>query len=100
MGGVQLLERSGLRRLCPTWSGKREDLLTIGGDTARVDKNWVDTKKTIFGMEKKRIVATIIEIHVNVMMSTHVYVFCGKYYLQLNRGPIGLRAKAYLASLP
>ena len=99
VGGVELLERAGLRRHCPTWSGKREDLLTIGGDTARGDKHWRDTKKAIFNTEKKKILATVIEIAVNIVMSTHIYVSCGKYFIQVNGGPIGLRSTASLASI-
>ena len=32
-------------------------------------------------------------------MSTHIYTFCGKYFIQLDGGPIGLRSTASLAAL-
>ena len=32
-------------------------------------------------------------------MTTHMYQFCGRYFLQQNGGPIGLRSTASLASL-
>ena len=31
VGGRQLINKSGLSRLCPTWKGKRSDLITVGG---------------------------------------------------------------------
>ena len=36
---------------------------------------------------------------VNLVMSTHIYVFCGKYFLQRLGGPIGLRSTATIAAL-
>ena len=53
----------------------------------------------IFESEKLRIMATVIEIAVTVVMTTHVYDFCGKIFLQTNGGPIGLRSTASLANL-
>ena len=43
--------------------------------------------------------ATVLEIMVNLVMSTHIYVFCGKYFLQRLGGPIGLRSTATIAAL-
>ena len=93
------MERANLLRLKPKWRGKREDLITVGGDKSRSDKSWKDSTKSIFESEKKRILAYFVEILVNVIMGTHVYEFCGKYFLQVDGGPIGLRSTAYLASL-
>ena len=93
------MSKSGLVRLTPKWRGKREDLITIGGDKPRENANWSDSRKEIFENEKRRIIATVVEILVNVVMSTHIYTFCGRFYLQRNSGPIGLRSTASLASL-
>ena len=40
-----------------------------------------------------------MEIVVTVIMSSHVYRFCGRYFLQADGGPIGLRSTACLASM-
>ena len=42
---------------------------------------------------------TVVEIAVNVVTSTHVYQFCGRYFLQKQGGPIGLTSTASLAGL-
>ena len=99
VGGIQLLERSGLRRLKPEWKGSKEILLKVGGDAAKDDKNWKDFKRTIFDSEKRKILATVIEIAVKLVMGSHVYVLCGNFFLQRSGGPIGIRSTACLASL-
>ena len=98
-GGREYISKSGLLRHCPKWKGGRVDLLAVGGDKSKDSNNWVDSWKEIFESEKKRIVAAVVEISVNVVMSTHVYTFCGNYYLQVDGGPIGLRSTASLAPL-
>ena len=46
-----------------------------------------------------KILPVVVEIGINLVMSTHVYTFCGKFYLQCNGGHIGLCSTACLASL-
>ena len=99
VGGNKLLDRNGLLRVKPKWKGKREDKLTIGGDAAKGESNWSHSSKTLFARDKKMILAVFVEILVHLVMSTHVYKFGGKFYLQLEGGPIGLRSTACLASL-
>ena len=99
IGGNELISSRGLGRLAPKWKGKREDLITIGGDKPREASNWSDSKREIFQSDRKKIVATMVEILTNVSMSTHVYSFCGHFYVQRNGGPIGLRSTESLASL-
>ena len=53
----------------------------------------------MFDLDKRRILATVIEVLVNLVMASHVYEFCGKFFLQCDGGPIGLRSTACLASL-
>ena len=91
--------KRGLSRLVPKWLGEREDLTSVGGAMSRDPKNWKDSPREIFDNEKKSIVAAVVEILVHIVMTTHVYQFCGKYFLQQNGGPIGLRSTASLASL-
>ena len=40
------------------------------------------------------IVATVVEISVNLIMGYHVYIFYGHYFIQKNGGPIGIRSTA------
>ena len=72
VGGEKLIERSGLRRVSPHWLGKRPDLITVGGESAREDKCWRDTKKDLFEHEKRAIVACVVEIVVTVIKGSHV----------------------------
>ena len=53
----------------------------------------------MFNVEKKRIIATVIEIAISVVMATLGYKFMGKHYLQRDGGPLGLRSTACLANL-
>lgn len=99
VGGDALLSKAKLQRLSPRWLGKREDLTTVGGSKSKDPKSWKDTNKNILTVEKKRIVATVMEILINVVMGSHVYRFAGKIFLQSNGGPIGLRSTATLAAL-
>ena len=99
VGGDTLLDRNDLLKFKPKWKGKRSDLLTIGGDSARDDNLWNCSGRTLFEGDKRRILAVVIEIAVNTVMSTHVYKFAGKFYLQRDGGPIGLRSTACLAAL-
>ena len=63
------------------------------------EEGWKDTHRTIHPSDKKKILALTVEIAVSVVMSSHVYHFCGKFYLQADGGPIGLRSTATLAAL-
>ena len=56
-------------------------------------------KQKNFKSDEKKILAVVVEIGINLVMSTHVYTFCGKFYLKCNGGHIGLRSTACLASL-
>ena len=77
IGGVGLLEKAGIGRLAPTWRGKREDLTPVGGKKSRDANFWRDTKREIFESDRKKIMALLVEILVNLVMSTHVYTFGG-----------------------
>ena len=56
-------------------------------------------KRELLDVEKKMIVALVVEVAVTVVMMSHVYTFGGKFYLQRNGGPIGLRSTACLAAM-
>ena len=98
-GGYEALRTAGLGRLCPKWSGDRPDLITVGGSKTKLDSSWIDTKQEIFESDIKKIVACVMEISINGVMSTHLYTFCGKVFLQSDGGPIGLRSTACLAAV-
>merc|ERR1711873_72834 len=57
------------------------------------------SKPEIFEADEWKILAMLVEVLVNLVMSTHVYTFNGKVYLQRDGGPIGLRSTACLAAL-
>ena len=50
-------------------------------------------------MEKKLILATVMQIAVRAVFDTHVYQFAGKIYHQQRGGPIGLRATCAIAKV-
>ena len=99
VGGLELLMKAGLSRLCPTWLGEGDDLTSFGGSKFKDPNNWRDTTKEILNIEAKKIIATVMEVVVNLAFATYVYEFCGRYFIQLDGGPIGLRSTASLASL-
>ena len=99
VGGSELIRKQGLSRLMPTWLGDREDLLAVGGSKSKEESNWSDTSREIHDFEKRKIIAAVVEVAVNVVQTTHIYKFCGKYFIQLEGGPIGLSSTASLASL-
>ena len=98
-GGYEALRAAGLGRLCPKWLGDRADLITVGGAKTKSDESWKDTDHEIFETDVKKIVACVLEIAINTVMSMHVYTFCGRVFVQADGGPIGLRCTACLAAL-
>ena len=75
IGGNELLNKAGLGRLSPVWLGDRHDLTTVGGRKSKDKKSWKDTTKDILEVEKRKIVAYMMESMVNVVMGSHVYSF-------------------------
>jgi len=73
VGGVSHLKECGLARLAPRWTGKRPDLLTVGGETGFNEDKWVYPKKTFSKLEEKMIAARVLELAVLVCMGTHAY---------------------------
>ena len=65
-----------------------------GSRPAPVDKDdhWVFPDVELTNLEKRIIVATMVQIGVLVMFNTHVYSFNGEMFLQKAGGPIGLRS--------
>ena len=79
--------------------GDRPDLLSVGGEASNSDSQWADTKREVFECEKWKILATVVEIAVNVVTSTNVFNFCVRFSLQRPSGPMGLTSTASLAGL-
>ena len=71
----------------------------LGPDSGDHLDQWRFPKITLTGLEKKKILATVIRIAVKTMFNTHVYSFDSRYYLQQQGGPIGLRATCAVARL-
>ena len=63
------------------------------------DTNWFYPTKDFTMLQKRTIMATIVQIGVLTMMSTHLYEFDGRIYLQQAGGPIGLRATCAVARI-
>ena len=99
IGGRQLVVKASLKKLCPKWLGEREDLIAVGGTKSKENTLWRDSNHLPLKSEEKKIVATVVELAVNLCMSTHIYTFAGRFFLQADGGPIGLRSTASLASL-
>ena len=98
-GGQELINQCGLERFSPRWLGDRGDLLTVGGDKSKDESMWRDSSREVFTSDMKKIAAAVLEVAIHIAMSTHVYQFCGRFFLQKDGGPIGLRSTAALASL-
>ena len=79
---LKFLKKIGLGRIAPKWLGDRADLLAVGGTKSKGDADWRHTNKEIFEVEKRKIVAYLLEAAIHVVFSTHVYKFCGKSFLQ------------------
>ena len=82
--GSELLSKAGLARLALVWKGYRTDLTTVGGSNSRKQCNWRDSKHDIWASDKKYIVAMVVEVLVNLVMSTHIYCFASRYFIQPN----------------
>ena len=91
MEGKSFLKRIGLGRIAPRWLDDRDDLITVGGLKSKSDECWKDTNTDIHESEKVKIIAHVLESAVHVVMNTHVYKFCNKFYLQSEGGPIRLQ---------
>ena len=88
---------SELKRILPVRvSGVRGARPGVSASTES-EENWIFPSVTYTQLEKKMMIATIIQIVVLVMMSTHVYSFDGKIFLQQEGGPIGLRSTCAVA---
>ena len=99
VGGNDHVEGIGLGRLNPKWKGKRESLITVGGEKSREEEMWRESRREPTEAEKRKIVAYVVEIAVHVAMSNHLYTFGGNTYIQASGGPIGMRATASLANV-
>ena len=95
---------SGLARVLPRRAkvtGTRPGMtgeVPLGPDPGgKEDDQWVFPKVCLTDLEKKMIIATVVQIGVVVMFNTHIYQFNQNYYLQKRGGPIGLRATCAVA---
>ena len=98
-GGDDHIRDIGLAEIAPRWLGKRPDLVTIGGDAMKEDKNWSKMKRVLNDQEVRLVVSRVVETAVLVCMTTHMYRFGPDLYIQCNGGPIGMRFTASLANI-
>ena len=91
---------SPLKRILPRRTSKGG---VRPGVTANTDneENWIFpvNEEQMTTMEKRMIIATVIQIGVVTMMNTHVYDFDGEIFLQKTGGPIGLRSTCAVARI-
>ena len=76
------LDPDWVPKFCPKWLGDRVDLITVGGDKSREDTMWRDSENEVFAIDLRKIVAAVLEVAVHIVMSTHIYEFCGRYFIQ------------------
>ena len=62
-------------------------------------EQWVFPEVVLTEEEKRKILAAVIRVAVEVLFSSHLYTFGGKTFLQKEGGPIGLRATCAVARL-
>ena len=99
VGGKGCLVNSKIHKLIPKWKGKRPDLVSIGGDKSKNVRNWKLVRRQLYDWEKREVISRVLEVAVITAMSTHVYSFEDKLYIQKMGGPIGMRSTASLANL-
>ena len=95
---------SDLRRVLPIRRGRTgtrpgvtgED--PLGRERGGQDQ-WRMPRVKLTDLEKRKIVAAVIRIGVVAMFNTHVYTFAGKYFVQQQGGPIGLRSTCAVARI-
>ena len=70
----------------------------MGPDSGADEKQWEWRRGVILTeRDKKRIMAEVLRLCVELMYSTHIYSFGGKFYKQREGGPIGLRSTCALS---
>ena len=62
-------------------------------------EQWVFPEIVLTEEEKRKILAAVIRVAVEVLFSSHLYTFGSKTYLQKKGGPIGLGATCAIARL-
>ena len=90
VGGKSQIDEIGLNKIAPKWLGKRQDLLTVGGDSMEEGSKWSRLRRELTTKEKKQVLARVVETAVLVCMGSHVYSFDGDIYIQCRGGPIGV----------
>ena len=99
VGGKNHVDEIGLGKISPKWLGKRQDLITVGGDSIGENDKWSKLKRELTGAEKKQVLAHVVEAAVLVCMGSHVYSFDGDLFIQCKGGPIRMRFTASLANV-
>ena len=96
------VENSDLRRVLPRRQNRKGTRPTCRGQEALGpeadgDKMWDCPEVKLKRLEKRKILARVMEIAVLTMFSTHCYTFGGRTFHQLAGGPIGLRGTGAIA---
>ena len=95
---------SPLKRVLP-WrakvGGMRPGVTGVGpmGPGGEEEPQWDFPDICLTKLEKRMLVATVVKIGILVMMTTHIYSFADRFFLQKRGGPIGLRATCAVARI-
>ena len=73
--------------------------MSVGGYLSCDLNNWRLNPHELREWEKRDIIARVLEVAVLVTMSTHVYSFGSKLFIQRSGGPIGMRSTASLGNV-
>ena len=93
-----------LRRVLPIRrhkSGTRPGVTGVGpaGATTGDQEQWEFPDVELTALEKRMIIARVMHTAVMALFRKHTYTFGGKYYLQKQGGPIGLRSTCCIARI-
>ena len=91
------IRKEGLSRIIPR---RRKRQGTRPGPTGKDPRSrdigsqeqWIFPDIVLTEDEKRRILAAVVRVAVEILFSTHLYTFGGEVFLQQKGGPIGLRA--------
>ena len=67
------------------------------GPKANDQKQWDFPPVVITEIEKKMLIGEVLRLTVEILFSTHIYSFKGRFFRQADGGPIGLRATCAIA---
>ena len=96
--GENLMNKSGLYHIIPSRSDDSK-ATSLAAENYRDLSGWRVGLKRFSDTDKREMVALLVQINTILLMSSHIYTFGGRTYLQKEGAGIGLRASACLAHI-